>query len=126
MRPCVASIVGIDWSGTPRRCYRALISLDPRSLLYELFTSASATAAATPLLIACNKMDLPQARSVEQIRALLETELCVPMNPRARCRALSPALPYPTLPYGCRALLSLGAIIFTALLLPNGDVRIAD
>lgn len=45
------------------------------SLLYELFTSAAAVDKGAPLLIACNKMDAPGARTVDAVKAILEEEL---------------------------------------------------
>jgi signal recognition particle receptor subunit beta len=44
-------------------------------LLYELLTSPSFVESGTPLLIACNKQDVAGARTVEAVKALLETEL---------------------------------------------------
>lgn len=43
--------------------------------LYELLTSPAVVDAETPLLIACNKQDVPGARTVDAVKALLETEL---------------------------------------------------
>ena len=57
-------------SAAPSTHYKAAADI-----LYELFTSAALVEAGTPLLIACNKMDLAGARAVDAIRAILETEL---------------------------------------------------
>lgn len=45
------------------------------SLLYELFTSAAAVDKGAPLLIVCNKMDAPGARTIDAVKAILEEEL---------------------------------------------------
>jgi len=47
----------------------------PCSLLYELLTNEAFVASATPIMVVCNKMDQPGARSVEAVRGILEEEL---------------------------------------------------
>lgn len=46
-----------------------------RSLLYDIFTLPAIVDAPVPLLLALNKADLPESRSVEAVKALLEAEL---------------------------------------------------
>lgn len=58
-------------SSVPELIFR----VPPCSLLYELFTSAAAVEKGAPLLIACNKMDAPGARTVDAVKAILEEEL---------------------------------------------------
>lgn len=57
-------------SSVPSTHYKAAADI-----LYELFTSAALVESATPVLIACNKMDAGDARKIDAIREILEAEL---------------------------------------------------